>query len=103
MRNSVVFPAPFGPRSATNSPGGISSVTSRRAAKAPKRFSTPWNKTPNDVVADCEETIGAANGLRLAAHQAAEHFFDAFTLARVVFFADGAGLTTEFEAEEAVF
>src|SRR5512139_4136645 len=40
-RRSVVFPEPDGPSSATSSPGRMSSVTSRNAAKAPKSCSTP--------------------------------------------------------------
>ena len=43
MRSSVVFPAPLGPSSATNSPGTISSETPRRAISEPKRFSTSSN------------------------------------------------------------
>src|SRR5215470_14511848 len=40
MRRRVVFPAPFGPSSATNSPGTIPSDTPRNANIEPKRFST---------------------------------------------------------------
>jgi len=103
MRRSVVFPAPFGPRSATNSPARISRETPRSAASEPKRFSTLWNDTPIDAGVDDVCVAGAGNALRLASHQVAERFFHAGTFAGVVLFADGAGLAAEFEAEDIVF
>jgi hypothetical protein len=39
--NSVVFPAPFGPRIARRSPGATSRSTSRTASRPPKRRPTP--------------------------------------------------------------
>src|SRR5277367_2604087 len=103
MRSSVVFPAPFGPRSATNSPGRISSETPRNAASEPKRFSTLWKDTPRGAGADGDGVASAGNAMRLASHQVAEGFFDAGTFAGVIVFADGAGLAAEFEAEDVVF
>ena len=103
MRSSVVFPAPLGPRSATNSPARISSETPRKAASDPKRLSTPWNDTPIGAGVDWEEVASTGNALRLASHQVAERFLHAGTFARVVFFADGAGLAAQFEAEDIVF
>jgi hypothetical protein len=105
MRSSVVFPAPLGPRSATNSPARISMETPRNAASEPKRFSTLWNDTPMDagVAGVCVAGAGAGNALRLASHQVAESFFDAGTFAGVILFANGAGLAAEFEAEDIVF
>src|ERR1700720_1306306 len=75
MRSSVVFPAPFGPRSATNSPARISMETPRSAASEPKRFSTLWNETPirAGVGGVCVASTG--NARRLALHQVAEGFF----------------------------
>src|ERR1700691_6436506 len=103
MRSRVVFPAPLGPRSATNSPGRISSETPRNAASEPKRFSTSWNDTPMDACAAAVCVARTGNALRLASHQVAEGFFDAGTFAGVVVFADGAGLAAEFEAEDVIF
>src|ERR1700677_4755724 len=103
MRSRVVFPAPFGPRSATNSPGRISSETPRNAASEPKRFSTSWNDTPMDACAAAVCVARTGNAFRLASHQVAEGFFDAGTFAGVVVFADGAGLAAEFEAEDVIF
>src|SRR5277367_1199015 len=103
MRSNVVFPAPFGPRSATNSPGWISSETPRNAASEPKRFSTLWNDTPRGAGADGDGVASAGNAMRLASHQVAEGFFDAGTFAGVIVFTDGAGLAAEFEAKDIVF
>src|SRR5215475_8281133 len=41
MRSAVVLPAPFGPRSPKQTPGGTSRSRSRTATRAPKRFVTP--------------------------------------------------------------
>src|SRR5580704_10565852 len=100
IRSSVVFPAPFGPRRATNSPARISRETPRSAASEPKRFSTLWNETPIRSGA-----VGASTGnaRRLALHQVAEGFFYAGAFAAVIVFADGAGLPAEFEAEDIIF
>ena len=46
IRSRVVFPAPLCPKSATNSPGRISSEMARNAARDPNRFSTFWNEIP---------------------------------------------------------
>src|SRR5216117_1406236 len=40
MRSVVVFPAPFGPRKPTTSPGATPSETSSMAARPPKRFAS---------------------------------------------------------------
>ena len=103
MRSRVVFPAPFGPSRATNSPARISSETPRKAASEPKRFSTLSNETP--IRAGVGGAVGASTGnaRRLALHQVAEGFFDAGAFAGVVFFGDGAGLAAEFEAEDIIF
>ena len=103
MRSSVVFPAPFGPRSATNSPARISRETPRSAASEPNRFSTLWNDTPIDAGVGGVCVAGTGNAMRLALHQVAEGFFDAGTFAGVIVIADGAGLAAEFEAEDIIF
>src|SRR5580704_13664698 len=102
-RSRVVFPAPLGPRSATNSPGRISSETPRNAASEPKRFSTLSNDTPMDAWGAAVCVASTGNASRLASHQVAEGFFDADTFAGVVLFADGAGLAAQFEAEDVIF
>src|SRR5271155_2026893 len=103
IRSNVVFPAPFGPRSATNSPARISSETPRNAASEPKRFSTLWKDTPRGAGADGDGGASAGNAMRLTSHQVAEGFFDAGAFAGVIVFADGTGLAAEFEAEDVVF
>ncbi len=102
MRRSVVFPAPFGPRSATNSPARISRETPRSAASEPKRFSTLWNETPIRAGVGGVGVAGTGNARRLALHQVAEGFFYASAFAGVVVFADGAGLAAKFEAEDII-
>src|SRR5580704_15021209 len=103
MRSSVVFPAPFGPRSATNSPATISSETPRSAAREPKRFSTLWNETPMEASAAGVCVAGTGNAGRLALHQVAEGFFYAGAFTGVIVFADGTGLAAELEAEDLIF
>src|SRR6202166_5097238 len=103
MRRSVVFPAPFGPRSATNSPARISRETPRSAPSEPKRCSTLKNDTPIEAVAVGAAVASTGNARRLALHQIAKRFFDAGTFAGVIVFADGAGLAAQFEAEDIVF
>src|SRR5579863_4131195 len=103
MRRSVVFPAPLGPRSATNSPAPISSETPRNAASEPKRFSTLSNDTPIGAGAAGVGVASTGNARRLALHQVAEGFFHASAFAGVVVFADGPGLAAKFEAEDIVF
>src|SRR5271154_693515 len=102
-RSSVVFPAPLGPSSATNSPARTSSEIPRKAASDPKRFSTFWNDTPREAGVDGAEVASTGNALRLAPHQVAERLFHAGTFARVVFFADGAGLPAQFQAKNIIF
>ena len=46
MRNSVVFPAPLCPKSATNSPDRMSREMPRSAASEPNRFSMFWKEIP---------------------------------------------------------
>jgi hypothetical protein len=103
MRRSVDFPAPFGPRSATNSPARIPSDTPRSAASEPKRFSTLSNNTPIRAGVGGAAGAGTGNARRLALHQVAEGFFYTGVFAGVIVFTDGAGLTAEFEAEDIVF
>src|SRR5271156_4787005 len=88
MRSNVVFPAPFGPRSATNSPARISSETPRSAASEPKRFSTLWNETPMEAAVGGAAITGTGNAPRLASHQVAEGFFYAGAFAGVIVFVD---------------
>src|SRR6267378_2189949 len=88
MRNNVVFPAPLGPRSATNSPGRISSEMLRKATSEPKRFSTWSNDMPS-----CEAVVvDAAKAIRSASHEIAEDLLHALAFAGVVLLADRAGL-----------
>ena len=101
-RSSVVFPASLGPSKATNSPARTSSEIPRNAASEPKRFSTLWKDTPSATGVDGEEVAGTGNALRLASHQVAKRLFHAGTFARVVLFADGAGLPAQFQAENIV-
>src|SRR5271156_2397407 len=103
MRSRVVFPAPLGPSSATNSPARISRETPRSAAREPKRFSTFWNETPIRAGAGGVCVADRGNARRLALHQVAERFFYAGAFAGVIVFADGAGLAAEFEAEHIIF
>src|SRR5216684_4163580 len=97
IRKRVVFPAPLGPRRATNSPDWISSETPRKATSEPKRFSTRSNEMPS-----CEAVVGAAKAIRSASHKIAEDLLHALALAGIVQLADCAGLTAELEAEEIV-
>src|ERR1700678_1006323 len=55
MRSSVVFPAPLGPSSATNSPDCMSREMPRSAANDPNRFSIFWNEMPKGDVEAFEE------------------------------------------------
>lgn len=103
MRRSVVFPAPFGPRSATNSPARISRETPRSAASEPKRFSTLWYETPIEAGMAGVCVAGADNARRLASHQIAKGLFYAGAFAGIVVFADCAGLAAEFETEDVIF
>lgn len=103
IRSSVVFPAPFGPRRATNSPARIASETPRSAASEPKRFSTLWNETPMEAGVGGAAVAGTGNARRLALNQVAEGFFYAGAFAGVIVIADGAGLAAEFEAEDIIF
>src|SRR5271166_2297953 len=84
MRRRVVFPAPFGPRSATNSPAWISRETPRSAAREPKRFSTLWKATPIDAGVGGVGVAGTGNARRLALHQVAEGLFYASAFACVI-------------------
>jgi hypothetical protein len=68
MRNSVVFPAPFGPSSATNSPGRIPIEMPRNATNDPKRFSTPVKEIPTDGDAGAGVERVAGKAFRLASH-----------------------------------
>src|ERR1700683_2817229 len=74
MRRSVVFPAPLGPRSATNSPERNSSVTPRRAASGPKRFSTRSKERPMGIATDADTPEGEDKRARSAPNQAAQKF-----------------------------
>ena len=103
MRSRVVFPAPLWPSRATNSPGRISSETARRAISEPKRFSTLLKRMPHcRMDAGAGIVAGRGQGGSLAFYQIAEVLLDAGVFALVIFFADGAGLAAQFEAEEGV-
>jgi hypothetical protein len=68
MRNKVVFPAPFGPNNATNSPERIWSEIPRNAKKDPKRFSMPAKEIPRADAAEREVELVAGKAVRLASH-----------------------------------
>src|ERR1700693_4721360 len=57
---------------------------------------------PTENVSGREGESGQGKDFSLALHEAAKRLLDAFPLARVVFCADRAGLTTQFEAKDAV-
>src|ERR1700735_2383819 len=67
IRSRVVFPAPLCPRSATNSPGRMSSEMARNAAREPKRFSIFWSEIPKPG----DEELGTDAGLFVFADNAA--------------------------------
>src|SRR5208282_4123000 len=105
MRRRVVLPAPFGPSSATNSPGRISSETARRATNGPKRFSTRSKEMPRlgvSCTAEADVALVADKGIRSASHEIAQDFLHALAFADVVFFADRSGFAAQDEAEENV-
>src|SRR6202034_3251054 len=68
MRNNVVFPAPFGPSTATNSPEWIWSEIPRSAKKDPKRFSIPAKEIPREETPEREVERVAGKAFRLASH-----------------------------------
>ena len=98
MRSRVVFPAPFGPRRATNSPGETAREIPRRATREPKRLSMRSKRMPKVAAAP-----DAGKATRSASNQIAQDFFHALAFAGVVAFGDGAGLAAQLEAEEIVF
>src|SRR5580704_194021 len=107
IRSRVVFPAPFAPSSATNSPPRISSETFLSATSEPKRFSTLSNTIPVGFTAGprsegWELARGSPKAICLATNEVAERCIDALALAGVVLFADGPGLPPQLEAEQAI-
>ena len=86
---------------------GISSDTSLSATSEPKRFSTRSKEIPTEFTdgarsTGCTFARGSSKAIRSASDQVAQRRVNALALARVVVFADRAGLATQFEAEEIV-
>src|SRR5579862_8482821 len=107
IRSRVVFPAPFAPSSATNSPPRISSETFLSATSEPKRFSTLSNAIPIGFAAGprsegWELARGSPKAISSAANEVAERCINALALAGIVLFADGARLPPQFETEKAI-
>lgn len=103
MRSSVVFPAPFGPRSATNSPAWISSDTPRKAHSDPNRFSTRSKRRLTLRVVEARVVLEAAKGVRSTSHKTAQKSFDAQVFTLVFVLADRTCLAAKFKAKQAVF
>src|SRR5271170_2043370 len=61
-RSNVVFPAPFGPSNATNSPGRISSERLRKAINEPNRFSICLKDMPRLAGFFVKDAAGDADG-----------------------------------------
>ena len=101
--SKVVFPAPFAPSSATNSPERIWSEMPRNATNDPNLFSTLSKEIPKGET-ELREVAGVAGkAFRLASHQIAQYFFHLPPLALVFFLSDGPGLAAQLQAEKAVF
>src|SRR6202021_4067511 len=106
IRSRVVFPAPFAPRRATNSPPRSSSEIFLKATSEPKRFSTLSNAIPIEFPAGprsegWELARGSPKAICSATNEIAERCVDALSLAGIVLFADGPGLPPQFETEQA--
>src|SRR5262245_63862418 len=67
MRSAVVWPAPFGPRSPKQTPGGTSRSRSQTATRAPKRLVTPRARI-TDSPAGCigRTSLGGSRASALA-------------------------------------
>ena len=101
MRSSVVFPAPLGPSSATNSPGWISSETPRKATRNPNRFSTRSNRKPQHRMPGEGDVPGADKAIRSILYQIMQELLDTRVFAGILLFANRAGLAAQFKTEEA--
>jgi hypothetical protein len=97
MRSSVVFPEPFAPTNATNSPGEILSVTPRNASRIPNRFSIFANWTLKPLA------MGVLTGVTAwgnsSAKKIAQDLLCSSALAGVVFFGNCAGLPSQLESK----
>src|ERR1700746_923054 len=107
MRSNVVFPAPFAPSNATNSPPRTPRDIFRKATIEPKRFSTFSNVIPIEFPAGprsdgWELARGSPKALCSASDEIAERCVDALSLAGIILFADGSRLPPQFEAEQAI-
>src|ERR1700751_5505482 len=105
IRSNVVFPAPFAPRSATNSPVRISSEIFFKATSEPKRFSTFSKTIPIEFPAGprsegWELARGSPKAICSASDEVAERRVDALSLAGIILFTDGRGLAPQFETEQ---
>ena len=108
IRSRVVFPAPFAPRRATNSPPRIFSEIFLKATSEPKRFSTLSNAIPIEFPAGphsegWELARGSPKAICSATNEIAERCVNALSLAGIILFADGPRLAPQFEAEQAIF
>src|SRR5580704_3685402 len=107
IRSRVVFPAPFAPSNATNSPPRIASEIFLKATSEPKRFSTLSKAIPIEFLSGTrsegwELARGSPKAIYLATNEIAERCIDALALAGIVLFADGPGLPPQFETEKAI-
>ena len=107
MRSRVVFPAPFAPSSATNSPPQIASEIFLKATSEPKRFSTLSNAIPMEFPAGPRSEVwelarGSPKAICSATNEIAERCVDALSLAGVILFADGPGLPPQLETKQAI-
>ena len=102
IRSKVVFPAPFAPNSATNSPESIWSEMPRKATNDPNRLSTLSKEIPKEGTAAREVAGVTGKALRLASHQIAEHFLHLLPLALVIVLGDGPRLAPQLQTEKTV-
>src|SRR5579864_4906284 len=107
IRSRVVFPAPFAPSNATNSPPLISSEIFLRATSEPKRFSTLSNAIPIEFPAGprsegWELARDSPKAICSASDEVAKRCVNALSLAGIILFVDGPGLPPQFEAEQAI-
>src|ERR1700677_4003792 len=103
IRSKVVFPAPFTPNKATNSPERIWSEMPRRATNDPKRFSTPSKERIKGETRGRGVTGVPRKAFRVASQQIAQNFFHLPPLALVIVQGDGPALAAQLQTEEAVF
>src|ERR1700735_637191 len=107
IRSRVVFPAPFAPSSATNSPSRIWSEIFLKATSEPKRFSTLSNAIPMEFTVGrrsegWELARGSPKAISSASNEVAELRVVALPLVGITLFADGARLPPQFETEQAI-